>query len=615
MATFEGASGRRGKKSGVVALAAIALVAGHFAFVMAFFEGAISTPDASSYFTQARLIAQGCRTYVEPESPLQYVGIHWNHTGDNRYYCTHAPGLGVILAPIYKVLGPKATVAVNPALASLSLLGLFLLCRMWVGEGWGLIAVALMAVNPFANEHAHFGDAHAAESFLLVWGLLFVAKWVQSQSAGLAFGAGLLLGFLPTVRYPSVLYVVAAAVFVLLYARKSRRFWCGVAAGTAGAAIPLTWLCVRNQMAFGAFWRTGYSSALHVEKLFGLEYLAEYALPHLKMLLADGAGLTFAFGAVGIAMLCARRDTWRLGALFAMLVIPVTLLYMSYFWGPDGQSMRYLIPTFFIYSIATVWVFKELLQIHRASAVVGCAALVAVTVLWGLPQSAMKMAGLKSRNGALARVADAVEENVEVGSVLVAGEGISQHLDFVGRWKLADAGMLGFSRPGESGPADGPRPRQMPFGELRGQVMRRSRSRNVQAVERYGALEDDERFSVLSQDISRWAGEKGKVYLLAKEAQVRRFERELPTGDELVTVGRVELPVDRRFENPGGSGSGRGARPSGPMRQAPRAPGGDEQRGGPGGMPVGLLEPNRIFDLAIDGEPLLIVEWKRGLQR
>jgi len=128
----------------------------HFVFLLAHFEPAISTPDAQGYFAQAKLIAKEGKTYLEPESILQYIGPHWLHTSENRYFTTFPPGFPAILAVIYEIFGPKATLLVNPLMVSLSLLGLFLVCRLWIGEGWALLAAALMAVNPFANEHALF---------------------------------------------------------------------------------------------------------------------------------------------------------------------------------------------------------------------------------------------------------------------------------------------------------------------------------------------------------------------------------------------------------------------------------------------------------------------------
>lgn len=591
-------------------MAGLALVAVHFALLMCFFVPAISTPDANSYFGQAKLIATTGRTYIEPESPLQYVGVHWNHVSGNRYYCTHAPGLSLLMAPVYRVFGPGPTVAMNPIFASLSLLGLFLLCRMWVGQWWALLAVALMAVNPFANEHAHFGDAHSAVCFFLVWGLFLTAKWVQRRCLWQAFAAGAFFGMIPTIRYADVFYLPAVAVFVLLHVRRDRRSWTGLLAGVAGLGIPFGWLCIRNQLAFGAFWRTGYSQALDADRIFALRYFLEYALPYLKMLLSDGCGVVFVLGVLGIAILCGRKETYKPGVLFTLIVVPVTVLYMAYFWGPDRQSMRYLLPTFYVYTIAAVWLLRELSRVHRTSALAGSLAILAITIFWGVPPSVMSIAHLRQLNGALSKVTSVVEKTVERGSILVANEGLNQHLDFVGRWRLVDAGMLCFFGPerGEPRGPDMPTPERRVLDERRARIGLLRGPKNIKAAERYGALREEELFGAFWRDIWEWAGSERRVYLLAKEQQVREFQRELPPGDELVRVERIELKVKQPREMAEGGRLGPG--PPMPDRMGEPARSGG-RGGGTAARPASPFGPLRILDFAVDGRPLFLVEWQR----
>ena len=87
-------------------LLAALLVLVHFIFLMAYFEPAISTPDANGYFAQAKLIAGEHRTYFETESDIQFVGAHWHSTGDNRYFSKYPPGFPAVLAVVYRIFGP-----------------------------------------------------------------------------------------------------------------------------------------------------------------------------------------------------------------------------------------------------------------------------------------------------------------------------------------------------------------------------------------------------------------------------------------------------------------------------------------------------------------------------
>jgi len=344
-------------------LFAILFVVIHFVFLLAYFEPTISTPDAQGYFAQAKLIAKEGKTYLKPESILQYIGPHWLHTSENRYFTTFPPGFPAILAVIYKVFGPKATLVVNPLMASLSLLGLFLVCRLWIGKGWALLAAALMAVNPFANEHALFGDSHTSVIFFLIWALFFLAQWIKTDSPWWAVSTGLFVGIIPTIRYSEVLFCLAFGIFALFHLQRDKISWRSLVAGVIGAAIPIGALCIRNQTAFGAFWKTGYGLSNGLAH-FGWNYFTSYALTYLQMLTIEGCFLIFGLGLIGIIILCTRRNTWKQGALFVMLVVPITLLYMSYCWKPDPQSMRFLMPTFYIYTIAGVWLLKLITRNH-----------------------------------------------------------------------------------------------------------------------------------------------------------------------------------------------------------------------------------------------------------
>ena len=182
--------------------APIALLLGvHFLVLVFFFEPAISTPDANGYFAQARLIADEGRTDIVVESPSQYVGDHWMRVGEGRYYGQYPPGLPALLALVYRPLGPWASLWVIPLMGTLSLLALFLVVRDWLGPGWGLVAAALMAVNPFANAHALGADSHTAVCFFLMWGFFGYLRWERTRSAWWAALAGFCLGMIPTIRY------------------------------------------------------------------------------------------------------------------------------------------------------------------------------------------------------------------------------------------------------------------------------------------------------------------------------------------------------------------------------------------------------------------------------
>ena len=368
-------------------LPAIVVTVLHFVFLTLFFAPAISMPDANAYFAQARWIATEHRTWFTAESPAQYIPPHWLKTDDNRYFSKYPPGLPLIAAGVFRALGPEAALLVNPVMASLSLLALTLVCRQWMGVGWSLLAGGLMAVNPAANQQALWAFAHTAVGFFLVWGVFLAARWASSRSAWHALVAGFCVGVIPTIRYAEAAFAFGFAGFVVFQLREDRRFWRSALAGIVGAAFPMIALAVRNHLAFGGFWRTGY--AMTGEQTgFGLGFLLEHAPSYLERLLSEGAGPLFGLAVVGIAVLCARKETRAHGTFLAVLIIPTTLLYMSYYFPVDRAAMRFLVPTLFIYPIAGVWTLRLLHDAFPRAATIGAIALLAITVAWGLPLSA-----------------------------------------------------------------------------------------------------------------------------------------------------------------------------------------------------------------------------------
>ena len=415
-------------------------------FLMIFFEPAISTPDANGYFAQARLIAEQQRTWFETESALQYIPPHWLRTEAGRYFSKYPPGLPLIAAVAWWFAGPTAALMVNPIMASLTVLGLFLLCKNWIGDHWALLAAALMMLNPVANEQALWAFGHTGRRVL--HGLGWCIVWPNGQRRTLSRTPSPPVCVSVSSRQsamPKPCWGLAALVFVALHLKTNPQYRRSVFAGLIGAAIPISALCIRNHAAFGAVWKTGYSIT-NEQTGFGWIYFKDYALPYLQQLLAEGSGLVFGLGLVGLAVLCSQRATWKRGILLALLVVPTTVLYMAYYFPPDGASMRFLVPTLFVYPIAGVWLLKLLAVHYPRPAVAGAITLLLFTTGWSLPPALQGLERQERTNGALARATDVLKEHVEPGSIVIADGLIPQQLDFIGNWRLVDGAVLSQDR-------------------------------------------------------------------------------------------------------------------------------------------------------------------------
>lgn len=492
---------------------ALLLVVVHFIFIAKYFQPAISTLDSHGYHIQAKQIAKTGKTYIVPESRIQYIGFTWNKDKNGRYFTLWSPGFPLLLAIVYKTIGPEAALLVNPIMVSLSLLALFLVCRAWIGPGWGLLAAALTAMIPFLNQYAHYGYSHVAVVFFLMWGLYFLSRWTETRLRKWVFFAGLFLGVIPSIRPAEVLFLAAAAVFVCLNPNREDRddhshWWFFI-----GAVLPFFIFCAYNEVTFGGPLRTGYSLiGLKITLAFTLGHFRQNALPFLQKLLAEGGGFVFALGLTGIICLLTRRETWKPGALMALLVVPTTLLYMAFHQVAGPQTLRYMIPTFPLYAIGTVWLLRLLTENRRGAAAVLSITILALTVLWGLPQSIQKMELLERRNKAVVDISNMLIENTEKGSVVVAPEPLCFQFDFLGRWRVISISVLRSKRPVE-------------YSNLVGAAL----------------------FDALETDVREWAGPR-KVYWLMKEGSMTRIARLLPKGSTLTPVAKKRIPAINRFD-------------------------------------------------------------------
>jgi hypothetical protein len=111
-------------------LAIIALVVVCLLALIAYFEPAISTTYVDRSLTHAKLIAEHGCTWFKAESLLQFAGPYFFKAIGFLY----PPGLPLALALFSEPGGLKAALLVNPLLASLAILGMFLLCGLWIGE-------------------------------------------------------------------------------------------------------------------------------------------------------------------------------------------------------------------------------------------------------------------------------------------------------------------------------------------------------------------------------------------------------------------------------------------------------------------------------------------------
>ncbi len=294
-----------------------------------------------------------------------------------------------------------------------------------------------------------------------------------------------LFGLIPIIRYPETLLTLAFGIYFFILFFKRQISWRSFFAVALGVIIPMGALLLRNQLLFGGFWKISYGLSAEPAH-FGFHYFLSYSLIYLQQLLTEGIGLLFVLGMIGIIVLIRRKSTRSEGVLFALLILPITLQYMSYGWQPDPQSMRFLLPTFPVYIIISVWLLQFLSNKKRGLFIGLALLLLLIPVLMGLPRSLRSMQHLHYKNSVLVNITDMIEKKITPGSIVINYEGINQQLDFVGEWRLIDASFVLPERP-----------RQFQDSNL----PRRKSIRNIEAKKRYANLKEKSLFEIFKDAV------------------------------------------------------------------------------------------------------------------
>jgi len=548
----------------------LALLVAYAGFCASRFAPAISCPDANGYWAQGTLLAREGRTWFEPENVVQYTGMHWLITEEGRYYSRYSAGLPVAIAAVAKIFGYRASVMLNPFLAVLALAGIYFLARRLAGARWALLAPLFLALNPTFARHTLQNDSHMSIVCLLAWGLALLLAWSETGSLWRLFIGAVLLGAIPAVRYPEVLFGLGIGTFLIWRSLDKRRPWLHWLVGGAGAILPLIPLMIHNRRAFGAFWNTAYSLT-NEQTGFGFSYFRAHAIQYLTALQGDGLGVVFCLGLGAIGAMCALRKRRAEGVLFLLLIVPTTVLYMAYYWAPrmmGAGTMRFLLPTFVCYAVAATWALAQLAShIPRPALAMGTSLLVGLYAVWGGVRCVQDTRREVAQRRALVQVTDTLEQHVAENAVVVANSQLLQHLDFVGKWRLVEPGELrggrggGRGGPGRNLDSDAPSPMQ-------------PAKRRIEE-ERYGGLSPRARMLRTGRELREWAGD-GPIYLIGDESELELFRRSMIGGCEFEEVARVSFPEDWRAAvappTSGGMGGDAVRRP-GKAGETPQAPG------------------------------------------
>lgn len=341
-------------------LAAGCVLAGSLAFelwiALAQFQGQPHILDASAYLFQAKIFASGHLSVAAPADTSAFQGpfmVVWN----GRWFAQYPPATSALLALGLLLHAPWA---VEPALGTAALLGIYWIGSQVYDQRTALLAICLLAVSPFYAYQAASYLSHTVALAAEVGFLAALLWFVRSHRVAAGGLAGAALGVMFAARELDAVLVGVVAVAWLGW--RTRRAlladWDQVARGTAvgtltlgcGLALYLAYNAAQTgdplllpRTLFSAGDRYGFGTGVG---FYGAHNLAAGFVnldQQLTSLLIDLFGWPFYVTLAPVPLAFVRRDGRRgWDALWLTLAGVIMLAQVGYFYHGIYLGPRYL---------------------------------------------------------------------------------------------------------------------------------------------------------------------------------------------------------------------------------------------------------------------------------
>jgi hypothetical protein len=446
-------------------IAAGLLVIGFFIAQSVYWVPAHPGVDQNGYLVGGRMLAENLSMHQTPRragsnqfDPNQFVGRMWVGadlgTPQERYYPKYPIGLPLLVAIALwiggEAHGPIFAYWINPIAMSLAVLATFMLIRQITRSFWAFCGAILFATSPLVFGLTNNPNSHATSVCFATWGMYLLIRWWKAGGRWRAVCAGLLLGYVGTIRYSEGLLILPIlAVIAIKFNWRDRRGWIESFYALLGWLIPIGILASYNYLAMGRL--TGYDGTN--ESLgFSLAYAADNWETMLRQLASFAMTFVFPFAVIGLITMLWRN--WRMGLVMLAWIVPCVLCYVFYYWAPDPQQqpgtfvsyMRFVVTIVPGLFVCACWLVDQVC-LHMQGMHPGRWAFRSVEIALGLLMLAAVAVQLKNSTiGAeldqhgrlmLKKNADSILNVVPEGAVLFAQDtSVLHHLQFLRDYAL-----------------------------------------------------------------------------------------------------------------------------------------------------------------------------------
>ena len=422
-----------------------ALLAAYTIFLNYYFVPVVGGTDSNGYHVCAKMIASKGQFHQKPVDDFQFVGNMWVVNDRSEFYPKYPPLYPALAAGAMTIFGDQAGFYLCPVLAVLAVFGMFFLCRFFMPEKLAVASSFLLATSPVFNHFALSKVSHGPSMGFLIWGLVcfFAAVSRRRLKSGIIYAvlSGLLLGYAEGIRYTNIIMLIPPVVYGLLFLREKRLWILG--AFTGAVAVPYLFLCWFHWTSFGSPFATGYSLT-NEQSGFALIYFWTNLRLYIPAVISDGTGLVTCLALIELVLLFGRNK--RKAVFFLSWIIPLSLLYMFYYWAPIARPssfLRFILPVFVpMYILALSGLWNLIRKYSGGKQLFIVLMLVIIHGIWGVCASFEDSETYYIRQNSNKNVVDFALKKIPEDSVVFTDYGNLNTLDFEKKWTLYPLSIL-----------------------------------------------------------------------------------------------------------------------------------------------------------------------------